>query len=229
MNSLDAGSSPRMRGTPRLPYSRHEWRIIPAHAGNSISESSCLRLHDPDHPRACGELGEARIGCGVATGSSPRMRGTLPVGSRGNSHECLQRRIIPAHAGNSRSDPSDHRGGARIIPAHAGNSSPARWPRGRVRIIPAHAGNSRSRSARNAAEGRRIIPAHAGNSSPTCLAGRGPDHPRACGELDVSGGFRMSRSDGSSPRMRGTLRKTRMRIPVGSSPRMRGTQIDRQR
>ena len=91
------GSSPRMRGTQR--WVTHEVLpagIIPAYAGNTASETWRQR-RGWDHPRVCGEhIG--LIACpAIATGSSPRMRGTplLLVG--------LQRRrgIIPAYAGNT--------------------------------------------------------------------------------------------------------------------------------
>ena len=50
----------------------------------------------------------------------------------------------------------------------------------------------------------RIIPAHAGNSPQRQLLDHhSPDHPRACGELARSWRA-MTRSSGSSPRMRGT-------------------------
>ena len=72
-----AGSSPRMRGTPDPVHHRTgKDRIIPAHAGNSIT-SIVLSLRRSDHPRACGELG--------LVGSD-----TIPGAG-----------IIPAHAGNS--------------------------------------------------------------------------------------------------------------------------------
>ena len=91
------GSSPRMRGTP-TPGSAWSLtrRIIPAHAGNSDSESS-RRTNQPDHPRACGELRSPRTPRRSSGGSSPRMRGTPGLEARG----CAYGRIIPAHAGNS--------------------------------------------------------------------------------------------------------------------------------
>ena len=110
-----AGNSPissrsRMPGTdhPRacgelLP--RHDdvaqvERIIPAHAGNSGSGGDPA-WQFPDHPRACGELGFVIEAGQVASGSSPRMRGTPD----GRVHRHHLHRIIPAHAGNSRHVP----------------------------------------------------------------------------------------------------------------------------
>ena len=52
-------------------------RIIPAHAGNSVSHSTSTFRMTSDHPRACGELDRQPHGQRARTrGSSPRMRGT---------------------------------------------------------------------------------------------------------------------------------------------------------
>ena len=91
------GSSPRMRGTHASPRrDRGPLRIIPAHAGNSQSESKTPAFLT-DHPRACGELVLTRERIERHAGSSPRMRGTHLLGFKLH----LVRRIIPAHAGNS--------------------------------------------------------------------------------------------------------------------------------
>ena len=53
--SLPVGSSPRMRGTPRVRAHRLlAGGIIPAHAGNTASMAK-YGLPVRDHPRACGE------------------------------------------------------------------------------------------------------------------------------------------------------------------------------
>ena len=53
--ALDAGSSPRMRGTDLSQLAFHRLtRFIPAHAGNSSRPSSALSRASV-HPRACGE------------------------------------------------------------------------------------------------------------------------------------------------------------------------------
>ena len=91
------GSSPRMRGTPpqwRGPVGTS--RFIPAHAGNTLPASSVSCVISV-HPRACGEHREFDPYSTVATGSSPRMRGT-PRPSRPARHNL---RFIPAHAGNT--------------------------------------------------------------------------------------------------------------------------------
>ena len=95
--SLISGSSPRMRGTDsRTGLFACLVRFIPAHAGNS-STGTGTPSSRPVHPRACGEQDSHGFGAPAATGSSPRMRGTevRPCASH------VQRRFIPAHAGNS--------------------------------------------------------------------------------------------------------------------------------
>ena len=257
--SSGSGSSPRMRGTlfanpPRPPRKR----IIPAHAGNT----GFIRFHLgrlPDHPRACGEHIEKGERLLHTAGSSPRMRGTLPDHSPGNS-SC---RIIPAHAGNTgpaavgiatftdhpracgehsttgtrlgqtggssprmrgtHTNPAQDFGVTRIIPAHAGNTKTLR-PRQRLRpdhprACGEHAARGRLKYVLSGSSPRmrgtrnehgigdvadRIIPAHAGNTTDRdreCIPPA--DHPRACGEHSprpAKPGYR----SGSSPRMRGT-------------------------
>ena len=73
---VDAGSSPRMRGTPRMRSDAASGRgIIPAYAGNTLFalRGACRRW---DHPRVCGEHPEGAGLQAAISGSSPRMRGT---------------------------------------------------------------------------------------------------------------------------------------------------------
>ena len=93
------GSSPRMRGKLGHVHDRAgEARIIPAHAGQTFRRSaSCTRW--PDHPRACGANACATSSDISRSGSSPRMRGKQHPGQ---GRRAL-RRIIPAHAGQTRS------------------------------------------------------------------------------------------------------------------------------
>ena len=95
---FDYGSSPRVRGTLLLaPLGRPPLRFIPACAGNSAPSSRWPAARSV-HPRVCGELVVCVSAPSAATGSSPRVRGTLqrpkPVGH--------PTRFIPACAGNSR-------------------------------------------------------------------------------------------------------------------------------
>ena len=74
------GSSPRMRGTVgNGAHDRAHGRFIPAHAGNRVY---LLHGHalSPVHPRACGEQGLFASRACLVSGSSPRMRGTVPIG-----------------------------------------------------------------------------------------------------------------------------------------------------
>ena len=155
------GSSPRMRGTlcaalaARLPG-----RFIPAHAGNTkVTSRPALSL--AVHPRACGEHSIVVDRNGKAVGSSPRMRGTRPIGE----HSHFGRRFIPAHAGNTRPTHShvcpmavhpracgEHEAPMTSLFAQSGSSPRMRGTLDRDRcrdaegrFIPAHAGNTRGR------------------------------------------------------------------------------------
>ena len=107
------GSSPRLRGT--VFRGAPLWfltRFIPAAAGNRWFEKR--RIYSLTvHPRGCGEQWSGFTQTGLSHGSSPRLRGTVPLypDSPGNY------RFIPAAAGNS--------------PKVAGSSpAPAVHPRG---------------------------------------------------------------------------------------------------
>ena len=192
------GSSPRMRGT--LAYRRgviEDIGIIPAHAGNTLlSHSVSFALRD--HPRACGEHFINTTGEVDKTGSSPRMRGTLPINCSGESVI----RIIPAHAGNTDEAGVDEPVGGdhpRACGEHAVYA-----PRDPIRE-----GSSPRMRGTRLSQGRRgpglgIIPAHAGNTplTPT-RSTRHRDHPRACGE-HFCHWLSVEATPGSSPRMRGT-------------------------
>ena len=97
-SDVNAGSSPRMRGTPPWsPRSRGRAGIIPAYAGNT----GRLQVSVPgawDHPRVCGEHKTPSRPEGEKWGSSPRMRGTRRRGSVFLTFNG----IIPAYAGNTR-------------------------------------------------------------------------------------------------------------------------------
>ena len=86
-----------MRGTLSVVAVRFVvFRIIPADAGNTISESM-NRTPRKDHPRGCGEHNEFVQLNVKGKGSSPRMRGI-------HGAVCSQSsklRIIPADAGNT--------------------------------------------------------------------------------------------------------------------------------
>ena len=91
------GSSPRVRGTRHSPDpDRVLHRFIPACAGNTRRGHACGR-YQAVHPRVCGEHWcTPRLPSG-ATGSSPRVRGTLQNVLQDTSAQ----RFIPACAGNT--------------------------------------------------------------------------------------------------------------------------------
>ena len=197
--TCDQGSSPRMRGTPAVDDVHHRLvGIIPAHAGNT-RHGAYVRTLRWDHPRACGEHAGISLHDQGATGSSPRMRGTLTPALLAS----LRHGIIPAHAGNTICvplrwiAPRDHPRacGEHLLFLLASASSQGSSPRMRG----THVGRIRNKQMRG------IIPAHAGNTAilKSCRLGI-RDHPRACGEHEmlviISDG-----AMGSSPRMRGTL------------------------
>ena len=92
------GSSPRLRGTVvRIQCMATAIRFIPAPAGNGSTRPSIIAPLTV-HPRACGERSIITRRRTLATGSSPRLRGTgVLVELR-----TLQIRFIPAPAGNGR-------------------------------------------------------------------------------------------------------------------------------
>ncbi len=172
-------------------------RLIPAHAGNTWKARWPRRVR-PAHPRACGEHRvptSRRTGPG---GSSPRMRGTLARVPDGDA----ERRLIPAHAGNT-------------VVAAPEPGRPAAHPRACGEHIcccacPTWTGGSSPRMRGTPNENRRLtvtgrlIPAHAGNTvMRRCGMATTPAHPRACGEHRFQP-LGIGAVAGSSPRMRGT-------------------------
>ena len=125
------GSSPRVRGTPRLlPVHEPVLGIIPACAGNTPFAPASARW-GRDHPRVCGEHFEYSTVTYRVEGSSPRVRGT-------HGHERDLRiggGIIPACAGNTRRHRcaahrardhprvcGEHRKGSQLPPSVEGSS-----------------------------------------------------------------------------------------------------------
>ena len=174
-------------------------RIIPAHAGQT-GKRSCRHRDRTDHPRACGANLSMGLPESSVTGSSPRMRGKR---QRLPQPRC-QRRIIPAHAGQTHSparspiSATDH---PRACGANPSLGVVAVFPSGsspRMRGKPDLIGAGGPRG--------RIIPAHAGQT-PTAVRFPlfPPDHPRACGANPIFSACRWTHF-GSSPRMRGKRR-----------------------
>ena len=85
-----------MRGADELlRVARHGVGIIPAHAGSRVSNPVTKWLLW-DHPRACGEQSVDLYTALLIKGSSPRMRGAVPMLATLD----VGVRIIPAHAGS---------------------------------------------------------------------------------------------------------------------------------
>ena len=157
-----------------------------------------MRVALRDHPRVCGEQLATSAGVSQSEGSSPRVRGTVLL----KNNFTLVIRIIPACAGNSVSLPTssqpdrDHPRvcGEQVISKSPLDSLIGSSPRVR----------GTDTGCLGCASHLRIIPACAGNR--LCqvfnnLSTR--DHPRVCGEQRNLRG-KMSRREGSSPRVRGT-------------------------
>ena len=193
----DAGSSPRVRGElrRRCPSSAKP-RIIPACAGRTRGTTSTW-VPCSDHPRVCGANSNVMPVNGLATGSSPRVRGELI--QKALSRQVL--RIIPACAGRTIREtvcscaPTDH---PRVCGANSCeffNASCSSGSSPRVR--------GERRIVRKTCLSPRIIPACAGRTVlawlSSCVT---PDHPRVCG-ANVHVDTHVAGTKGSSPRVRG--------------------------
>ena len=195
------GSSPRVRGTPETaPQDRRPRRFIPACAGNT--RRTVRQWFQPTvHPRVCGEHGAIGIEVCVPNGSSPRVRGTRhrrPLWGR-----C--QRFIPACAGNTRAGPA----GADLEPVHPRVCGEHGLRRGLSRPRGGSSPRVRGTQERHPSRRRgfRFIPACAGNTPRESVPrNRSTVHPRVCGEHNLAVGEK-DRKTGSSPRVRGTLRK----------------------
>ena len=187
-----------MRGSLRqVSHCRPFQGIIPAHAGLTVI-FGFLWIWFWDHPRACGAHTSQLTRSSMATGSSPRMRGSpTPADTT-----ALETGIIPAHAGltnpryNVKCLTWDH---PRACGAHACD----------VPVFLKHQGSSpRMRGSPSPAAAAPmiggIIPAHAGLTTSRSYARRlNRDHPRACGAHKWYRLF-IAKDMGSSPRMRGS-------------------------
>ena len=152
------GSSPRVRG--KLPNRVHPTDLkglIPAHAGKTYGcRTRGRRLRA--HPRACGENFIVRICPALIRGSSPRMRGRLPIVAKGAAETGL----IPAHAGKT-SILSAAATSTRAHPRACGEN------RSQPSEISALTGSSPRMRGKQAADleqsvGAGLIPAHAGKT-----------------------------------------------------------------
>ena len=212
---------PRVCGE-HLAYFKVERRyygIIPAYAGNT-AQGKLSHADVWDHPRVCGEHMPKASGVNVASGSSPRVRGTL-LRVRA---ERQSTGIIPAYAGNTPPCPGraaihwDH---PRVCGEHTLSnriSSGLRGSSPRMRGTPLVVWGD------SCDEG--IIPAYAGNTPRAAWTPRScRDHPRVCGE-HVSCSATTEPVVGSSPRMRGTRFKcARQSSTTGIIPAYAGNTV----
>ena len=223
------GSSPRMRGKRRgRPGHGAAGGFIPAHAGKTCSSTLLLR-RPRVHPRACGEnfnYGEEQ---GFEPGSSPRMRGKHGLPPRDH----VGPGFIPAHAGKTRQlvfgkapvQVHPRACGENLVKTSPAALGPGSSPRMRGkrragrRKKPGYGSSPRMRGKPPHplahAHPRGFIPAHAGKTGAFPHHGPAPPvHPRACGENDIIGMADMM-EEGSSPRMRGKLRRGSDRLRPG--------------
>ena len=152
---------------------------------------------------ACGEQPSYQLQAVWKVGSSPRVRGT----GAGRRRAAEGADVIPAGAGNRgllSAWVSFHTG----HPRGCGEQSPAsRQPKALVGSSPRVRGTAQRR-CRDTARWR-VIPAGAGNRRrERCSVSGMSGHPRGCGEQVVAI-VREKVSDGSSPRVRGTVHDDR--------------------
>ncbi|PLS27331.1 hypothetical protein CGZ88_0858 [Bifidobacterium anseris] len=214
------GSSPRLRGAPKLWY---VWLasngIIPALAGSTAGIPVTL-TSKRDHPRACGEHVMALGSRNTAVGSSPRLRGAPDT----NAPAVREGGIIPALAGSTRRTTStspyrrdhpracgEHHTACLIALRSLGSS-----PRLRGALL----------KRRKAVDIAGIIPALAGSTIRPCgCVRRARDHPRACGEHSAESAA-SSAASGSSPRLRGALQLLfPWRVGDGIIPALAGSTV----
>ncbi len=203
MGLCDAGSAPRVRGTPDRPGAvLSDERFSPACAGNASSKSR-RQLKPPVQPRVCGERSVCRSEPATVSGSAPRVRGTLD-----NARPIVpDRRFSPACAGNAHA--------ARLRRSHRAVQPRVCGERSPGCVLPSSCAGSAPRVRGTRLRRRpgqvleRFSPACAGNASASCsLAPGQPVQPRVCGERarTAAGGYTCL---GSAPRVRGTQNTTR--------------------
>ncbi len=221
------GSSPRLRGTHRLQLLDHDHLLHPRACGEHMLPFPAARCRRGSS-RACGEH-RSSSSITITCGSSPRLRGThAPFPAA----RC--RRVHPRACGEHASPPAACRPSS-VHPAPAGNTHLCRVMCRHVRFIPAPAGNTARGCGRIDGDrssprlrgtlvgahpisvGWRFIPAPAGTHLKHSriiirrfIPAPAGTHPQT---------FPDNHFDGSSPRLRGTLRHLPLRTPrVGSSP-----------
>ena len=177
-------------------YNTRTGGLIPAHAGKT-TRTRAKRSTSRAHPRSRGENTHTMREMTNELGSSPLTRGKRKR-CRGRS---LLQRLIPAHAGKTRSRYGSYRE-PRAHPRSRGENFPASWS---MLVPPGSSPLTRGKHPRrpHRGQGHRLIPAHAGKTS-RCGATRrrGRAHPRSRGENTDQDVTPMV-GEGSSPLTRG--------------------------
>ena len=194
-----SGSSPLTRGKRRANRVLEAWfRLIPAHAGKTAGGQG-RDSGRPAHPRSRGENGRGGRQGIPSAGSSPLTRGKRRLGNDEHARE----RLIPAHAGKTRS---------RLRSAPSGPAHPRSRGENEATFGPKIESMGSSPLTRGKPPtpksihgDSRLIPAHAGKTRVAAgEIGYNRAHPRSRGEnFDVT--ELLVRNSGSSPLTRGKL------------------------
>ena len=154
-----AGSSPLTRGKRTLGVDcRPDLGLIPAHAGKTCG-SGGRGPSTRAHPRSRGENSRVSTTGFLSCGSSPLTRGKL----RGAGMTGSRQRLIPAHAGKTRTARTPRRPGRAHPRSRGENGTGATVGRGAQGSSPLTRGKRFGGVDR--AAGYRLIPAHAGKTT----------------------------------------------------------------
>ena len=199
----EMGSSPRVRGKPRL-CRRTFWGsgLIPACAGKTALIDA-VKAELTAHPRVCGENQPPLTRWAASAGSSPRVRGKHRVVRQAGAN----RGLIPACAGKT-SGCRAWFSGPRAHPRVCGENLRACF-----RLLRMLGSSPRVRGKRDRPGSRPglrgLIPACAGKTqSSQITASLTAAHPRVCGE-NLSDKDARAIGAGSSPRVRGKQKQHR--------------------
>ena len=136
---IEAGSSPRVRGTrPRRVRRGRGRRFIPACAGNT-GRTKCPGVRAPVHPRVCGEHRERFMRGAFGDGSSPRVRGTRTAPRSPPTSPAVHPRVCGEHSVSIGACRSDLGSSPRVRGTHGA----VRVEDDALRFIPACAGNTK--------------------------------------------------------------------------------------
>ena len=194
---IPSGSSPLTRGKPGAVNGRYRsGRLIPAHAGKTRGATGAA-WPPAAHPRSRGENCAVESRVLADGGSSPLTRGKPERRGRWQRRH----RLIPAHAGKTRSTPAPGTS-SRAHPRSRGENDHV------AEFLAATPGSSPLTRGKHAVDRRalveeRLIPAHAGKTVGIATESLVPTaHPRSRGENLITT-RRIVCPRGSSPLTRG--------------------------